>query len=201
MKILPILPLLLVIFFLSCNKTPRTIDGEVFIVTQGAGNIKLGLVRVEAFLEKDVKAHISGIKDDLSHQLAEAKTVYEKCVRINENGAIKQSLYIGAKAGESKCGQSFVTSSHDVSRMLTQVIAVPVASSTTNADGKFQISVPADQKLFLIARGQRQLIDSTEEYYWLKVLPPAISDKEQPVFLSNDSILDPIKIETFLAAY
>ena len=47
MKIKSVLLLVTIIFLVSCGKSK--INGEIFIVTKGAGNYKLGAVNVKIF--------------------------------------------------------------------------------------------------------------------------------------------------------
>ena len=49
--------LLLVLLSVSCSK--KEVKGEVFIVTQGAGNYKLGLVNILAIPEDSIKTYAS----------------------------------------------------------------------------------------------------------------------------------------------
>ncbi|MFZ6773066.1 hypothetical protein ACO0LB_10170 [Undibacterium sp. SXout7W] len=57
----------------------------------------------------------------------------------------------------------------------------------TDADGKFAISIPANQKVALVAETSRQVIDSTERYQWAVWASPKKSGKVT-VYLANDNL-------------
>jgi hypothetical protein len=69
-------PTLLVVVLLvaSCGKGEADIQGSVFIVTKGADNYKLGLVKVTAIPESEIKPFIENKKSLINTETAKLKT-------------------------------------------------------------------------------------------------------------------------------
>ena len=63
---------------LSACKKDVEVSGEVFIVTAGAGNYKLGLVQVAAIPEDIINLYVQNKKTD---EMAQAKTALEKAAQ------------------------------------------------------------------------------------------------------------------------
>jgi len=62
-----------------------------------------------------------------------------------------------------------------------------VRKVTTDADGKFEISVPAKGRFAIFARASRQIGNVTERYDWLFWLPP---DRPSQILLSNNNVIN-----------
>ncbi len=73
-----------VLCFSSCKKETE-VSGEVFIVTKGAENIKLGGVSVSVIPENLVKGHIEGLKPEFEREIAEAKKLLALCSQYSQN--------------------------------------------------------------------------------------------------------------------
>lgn len=74
MKIKIILTLLCVLF-ISCNREVK-LDGEVFVVTKGAENIKLGGVSVLVIPENLAKGYVETKKPEFDRQLKDLNKTY-----------------------------------------------------------------------------------------------------------------------------
>src|SRR5689334_17357715 len=88
MKILNFLLIALMLVCLaSCGSKQTEINGEVFIVTEGAGSYKFGLVEVSVIPEKDVNAYL----ETKNAEIKPFKDEYErlKLQSIQDNGALK----------------------------------------------------------------------------------------------------------------
>ena len=62
-----------------------------------------------------------------------------------------------------------------------------LASAQTDADGKFSLHVPKKGRYAVAAHAQRQVLDVTEEYFWL-VLVPEEAREGTPVLISNQTL-------------
>lgn len=71
-----------------------------------------------------------------------------------------------------------------VSELESDVSNGSYKSEKTDADGKFQLTLDADNNYTLIATASRKLLDSTEFYYWVVNL----DSSDTKVFLSNDNM-------------
>ena len=60
-----------------------------------------------------------------------------------------------------------------------------IASAKTDADGRFKIAIPDDDRdIVLVAKSQRQVFNAVENYYWMVRAKPSDSN----VTLSNDNL-------------
>lgn len=75
----------------ACGSREGQLNGEVFIVTKGGQNVRLGLVEVRLIPEKDIKAFVETKQtkakeemEKLRPQLAEAKAALETAERVEK---------------------------------------------------------------------------------------------------------------------
>jgi uncharacterized protein YcfL len=131
----------------GCSKAGGELKGEMFIVTKGSQNIKLGAIEVRAIPLKEYRTYISA-------RLA------------NDT---QRDLSINYYLDELPKG---------------------IATTTTDSEGKFTLTLPEKDKYILAAHAQRQLFDTTERYYW--VVPVDFDPSKQPtVQLSNNNLIEP----------
>lgn len=133
-------------FFTDPMLTGIPLSGEIFIVTKGGANIKLGLVAVGLF-------SIDALEPNLA---AKRKRDAEL------------SFYVS--------GDFYFADLPP---------AVKVAKS--NADGRFQMQVPAEGRYALLARAQRQVGDKAEKYFWALKLNTSGRNRIS-IMLSNDNM-------------
>lgn len=194
---------------LSTAAQGRQVEGAVFIVSKASINYKLGLVTVSAIPEGAIKRHLSRkateraaeiirlqteidrIQGDLNAALAEEQALYEKRLADWSNSQIKTDW---AKAGEKRAEiglrqrrleatQQSLQSAEFVYEGLPQAIA----SSKTDADGKFAMQLPSG-RFGIAAHTSREIGDTKESYYWLVWLTvsPRAANR---ILLSNDNMM------------
>lgn len=190
-----LLPAYLVAMFLLVGCGKQEISGQVFIVTQGMGNIKLALVEVGAIPQEEFDQYLK------------AKQV----LKLEQQGRLAPK-YVPAKKelGDafSKLSSPF-TFEGPVFEMYSEVVkrtkdviveyeafdnsqyilgTLPPAKfiSKSDADGKFALSLPKG-KYVVSAKSGRKIGDSSETYYWLVKI-----DESTPsnLMLSNDNLLE-----------
>lgn len=66
----------------------------------------------------------------------------------------------------------------------------PVATTKTDADGKFNVAVPMGKRVALIARASRLAGGETEEYLWLLWVPVKKGEAKIAVTLANDNLFE-----------
>lgn len=148
------------IFFLSCNKKEAELKkevelkGDVFVVTRGAGNYKLGLVKITAIPDEIMQSYINA----------------KKLQRTNKLLDEKQSQYV-----------SIESYFDDLS------FPKGVATTDTDAEGKFILKLPKAGRYAIVARSERKVIDSTEKYYWLIGLD-VNENNSNTIILSNNNM-------------
>lgn len=225
-----LLSLIFTLLLLSSCKREAELKGNVFIVTQGAQNIKLGLVEVTAIPEDKIAPYIASKKSvreaelkleydeakkqfdtaEQSYNRAESKFDGKKKDTLNDyRDAIEgrgfsdqnsSDLYFVQLEREKAKRQLDESSArlNDVREKLNSILAPEVyfaglpsgiAKATTDADGKFSIKLPSNGKFAIAAHGQRRVVDSTEEYYWLTWVTMDGSESKS-IILSNNNLME-----------
>lgn len=209
MKIL--LPLCIAMLALaSCQPSESDVSGQVFIVTKGGQNYKLGLVEVKVIPEDPLKPYIQSKLDTAKRQLADLAPITKNLKReydqaSEERDSIYQlylehilsdsyeKRYDKAKDVVEDKMQSYLTSL----RKLGSYIDAPfffddlprsIQKGKTDADGKFSFKLKPG-RYAIVASASRQVVDDTEKYYWIVWLTVA-SGQENKVTLSNDNLFD-----------
>lgn len=59
------------------------------------------------------------------------------------------------------------------------------AAATTDADGKFTLTIPKQGEYILVAKAQRMVSENTEKYYW--TVPIDADGQAKSVMLSNNN--------------
>ncbi|MCX7112953.1 MAG: hypothetical protein NTX45_23120 [Proteobacteria bacterium] len=209
-----ILYIALTITMTSCS-SESTLDGEVFIVTQGSQSIKLGLVEVMAIPEVDAQKFIeeknSKAQDEyLRDSQKFIKSQKEYAYRM-WNEALEKMGYLlqgGHPHLQDGHPQAMTDAIADAERWRKRYEYINLAEfewpkggfyyndlplnevvekATTNADGKFTLTLPSKGKYLLVAHSQRQIADSKEEYYWL-IWVFVTSNIKDHIMLSNNNL-------------
>ena len=190
---------------LSCSRQQK-IDGSVFIVTEGAENIKLGLVTVALFDRKQITPDILKAATTLAQnnldkfledykrdevqmrQLADATFAKGAApggdfIRLNrESHKIRDAWFTNECPARSKI---FVNNTF---KIYANNIGTPLVTSKTDADGKFSFSIPKGSYL-LAATAERKVMGETEFYYWLNAVD-FDEKRSKQVMLSNDNLIN-----------
>lgn len=204
----------------GCSRQ-QELAGEVFIVTKGGQNFKLGLVEIRAIPESDIKPFISQKLKDAEAQrptLEEAVTEAErryKQAKANARAAANDYLNADLEDRMSSLNTRFsredgarekLDALNDAEGKLAYLSApefffdgLPqgVASARTNADGKFTLTVPRSGKYALAARAQREVFGSTEFYYWMVWVE---ADSATKVTLGNTNLMVENSPDTVVSA-
>jgi hypothetical protein len=67
-------------------------------------------------------------------------------------------------------------------------LSTPLATSKTDADGKFSFQMPTKGEFVLVAQAQRQVADNVEKYFWL-IRVHSDGSPTMQVMLSNDNLI------------
>ncbi len=193
--------LLCVLFAVGCNKRTE-IKGDVFVVTQGAGSYKLGLVQVAAFPEEKIKENIERKKPEivtLTSKLNEAfsksseyTTAYLDNMDARDSGMKSKFEADSSSVRAINSLKEFWNIQEEiesaVSDKFVQSLPPAVAVSTTDADGKFALSLPKNGKYVLTAKATRTLGDEIENYTWAIYFNAEGTPKN--IILSNNNTTD-----------
>ncbi|MDP2207825.1 MAG: hypothetical protein Q8K98_03490 [Bacteroidota bacterium] len=90
-----LLTFLLILFgcLVGCGPSERELNGEVFVVTQGGQNIRLGLVEVGVFAESDIIPFIQKKLQRAKYEKRELETVLDSVKKASEQSA-KELAYL-----------------------------------------------------------------------------------------------------------
>jgi hypothetical protein len=187
--------------FDSLEKT--TITGQVFIVTKGGDNVKLGSIHVYLYSEDEINAAINPLVAkalDAVQQISPTMNEeHDTCKQLKEQ--LDDYTIKGAPAGFNvdafgkKAENAFaqyratLTSYYNYFSQSYYTDALPTAltEAQSDADGKFTIQIPKTGLWVLGAEGQRTVGNDTEEYLWLTKVKRDAVDKNQ-LFLNNENL-------------
>ncbi len=208
MKPLPLLALTLGFILCTMGCSPdRQVSGQVFVVTKGRENVKMGLVHIHAVTAEQLAPIAAELlktykQADLKERQALAQQVADLAALSQfetELGALQPAGLnlpeFRAWREESAQRRSFVTARDTVSTDSAATLAMrailfvrlPVAVGKTDADGRFNLNLKSSPKVWLLAQAERITGKDTERYFWAH----AVKDGRDtnPVLLANDSLV------------
>ena len=163
----------------------REVTGQVFVVTKGGENVKLGLVGIHVVGEKE----LAGIADLVQRHAATNRANLEllKGLANDVQALVRKAppeFASPLKRLEEAITRRRLAESMKDSPEVTLFRMLPPLITKTDADGLFVVQ--ASEKDWLAARGQRRAGDSTENYLWVMQL--VVGQKK--LLVSNDRLLD-----------
>ena len=174
------------------------VKGEVFIVTRGGENFRLGRVEIFAFDYAEILSRIKEAKDKaapiiakLSPHEARYKSAYDAARSNISYGENFEATEAARDAAEkqwvpySECIEYLNSESYYFNDAIK---AKELASCKTDSDGKYDIALPALGKYALAALGSRYTGETTELYCWL--LSADASKGDISLTFSNDNMGD-----------
>jgi len=209
MKPLPLLALTLGFILCTMGCSPdRQVSGQVFVVTKGRENVKMGLVRIHAVTAEQLAPIAAELLK--TYKQADLKERQALAQQVADLAALRQfETELGAlqPAGlnlpefrawreESAQRRSSVaardtesTDSPATLELRASLFArLPAAAGKTDADGRFNLKLKSSGKVWLLAQAERTTGKDTEHYFWAH----AVKDGRDtnPVLLSNDSLVE-----------
>jgi len=183
--------------------TSRTINGQVFIVTKGRENVKLALVRVCAIPENQILSWITAKKNNAPAQIriAEQKInsisgEIQKVQTDLQNLPIGQYGYNPDKYPLEKKKLNLETDLRiaelrrnywKTPEYYFEDLTLCEVSAKTDADGKFNLTIPANKRYAIAATTSRRIFNSNETYWWL--VWAQLDAKNQQLDLTNDNLM------------
>lgn len=206
----------LMLLMTSCSKKPAEVTGQIFVITQGRDNIKMGGVEVLVVPDEEFRKNT---KEVVTWMQQEAKAEAQRKVDsdhmtnfINEVIELEKTSSLNIpelpKIRESIVKESDMASGLIESAMKgdlqTRALIKIFASDgekmvfTTDADGKFTLTLKG--KAWFHAMAERKVGDSSEGYIWLKAFePPDGASKASLVISNDDDINDEDELYSILA--
>jgi hypothetical protein len=181
--------ILLVFAGTACNRSAQpsagsqtgNLDGQIFIVTQGADTIKLSLTDVLIFKEAEIDSTLAAYRDKAKTQRDDRLTTIQNKLHALQNKLEtykrddpsetdpKTQVYV--KAAQMELGaltqeyQQIDEPQPD--QLFSNLPRTAFAKATTDADGKFSVRLPKTGRYVLAAAKSRDTGVKTEHYYWL----------------------------------
>ncbi len=164
----------------------REVTGQVFVVTKGGDNVKLGLVGMHVVEERRMSEIATRLLAGTMTRKANAKLLMELATELEQ---LTKEVPSGFEPPLEELATA-VAHREVLERSVDQPLReslfkeLPAAVTKTDADGTFTVEVSGAE--WLAARGQRRAGDSTEEYFWLLPLKGA----QKKLLISNDRMLE-----------
>jgi formylglycine-generating enzyme required for sulfatase activity len=165
----------------------REVTGQVFVVTKGGENVKLGLVGIHVVDERRLD-EIAGrlLGESQKSKAGEALLLQLESEVKTMSATVPEALAaplrrIAEDAFQRRQGVTGFSGDTLSRRFLAEL---PAAVAQTDADGLF--TVEASSSAWLAARGERRAGSNTETYLWLM---PLKTDAKK-LLVSNDRLLE-----------
>ena len=190
----------------ACSKKPVDVTGQIFVVTKGRENIKMGGLEVRVIPDEEfqsmAKATVSWMQEDVRkeaqrivdsdfmtafiHEMLAMEEAAPKS--IPELPAIRKAIV--EESGDAASLIQSALSGNTLQRVIGKLMssATSTLSVTTDADGRF--TVPVTGKTWFIAAGQREVGKETEEYLWVKGFEPPAGATSTTLAISNEADID-----------
>jgi hypothetical protein len=209
----------LILFVTGCSRE-RTITGEIFVVTEGGQNYKLGLVSVGLVSAEKLTPHIEKKTKEANDNLL---PIYSNYRQLKDSIALldkldndleqkRRLLRIYDENNELLSVLNKLRSVIQRKISLDQTIApledtferytsggfflhgLPQLddSSKTDSEGRFNLLGQKDRKYFIVASASRSPGDKTEYYYWIVEYPNPSFREGEKILLSNDNLFEPL---------
>jgi hypothetical protein len=201
------------------------LEGDVFIVTRGATNVKLGLVEIQVLRPEEAISSIAQTKATVEREMAKiqpqldvarigfssASARYLKESKLADDFYLKRDLYNWSEAMHAQdLAKKEVTSARprlaeleeqaerwNSAALYLACLPSPIASAKTDADGKFSIMLKSKAAVAVAAHATRMVGDKVENYEWII----SVSLDGQPskrIFLSNDNLVTSGSIDSLV---
>jgi hypothetical protein len=163
----------------------REVTGQVFVVTKGGENVKLGLVGIHVVGEKELAGIADRVQREATTNRANLKLLkgLENDVQALVRKALPEFASPLKQLEETISRRRLVESMKD-SPEVTLFRMLPPLVTQSDADGVFVVQ--ASEKDWFAARGQRRAGDSTENYLWVMQLVGG----QKKLLVSNDRLLE-----------
>jgi hypothetical protein len=214
-----LLPSLVFALFVTGCSREREISGQIFVVTQGRENVKMGLVGVHVVSEVQLKTIGTEILRDYKqarqeHEQSQAQARADLAAVQQFESDLNLLVPSGLTVPEADEFRAEIESRRKTlksdgedpfqSSLLGKALAVrlfeklPSTAAKTDADGRFTIK--AKGKVWLLARSARTVGKNEETYFWAAAADPATTQNQNAILLSNDSLIEELdSLLSFLA--
>ncbi len=176
---------ILVAALLSGCSQEKTINGQVFIVTEGRDNVKLGLVAIYV-VSGDEMRQLAVKTAGAFRQASANQEVLQKLERKMEalmSTGVKVPE-VEAMVRETRQRRARIEFGMSGPQLADKLFgSLPPLQTKTDGDGQFTVRATSDS--WLLARESRQTGSKTEKYVWIV----SLKERRSKMLLSNDSMV------------
>lgn len=189
----------------ACTKDREDLRGQVFVVTKGRENIKMGLVAIHIVDDHDfrrvsestlAKLHLFEIEFrnkelELNSDRQALESLERRIDNMNPSG-IRLDRLVTLVQEVRNYRDALLPPPRVSMNLATDVFfgGVPKSVTRTNADGMFQTNLYPNGDFWVIARAERSVGDGEEQYLWISRVEQSMLESNQLVLVSNDSLID-----------
>lgn len=175
------------------------IEGQVFVVTKGRENVKMGAITVSIYKSADFSSALAAAAARIAPELFEINEQVARCDREIKVAEISRLSSESYKTRREHLLASIKRKYQGVWSGLRQI--EPLAEVVTDADGRFKIDTRGEDSVYLFARAQRQVGGATENYIWVEQAngPTVILSNQQDSGTSLAAGFCKLAYEEFLA--
>jgi len=165
------------------NPPEEVLEGEVFIVTKGGQNYKLGLVEIMVFPLDQIKG-LMAVRDQQSKEaysstIESVRKAYEN--REDKWQILQKAYHDYSTESEQRLSQAkrdWEDAKYQENKVIEQneyyrsgefyfaMLPEPIMTTKTNSDGRFKLRLSTKEQFAIMARGQRQVGVETDKYFW-----------------------------------
>jgi hypothetical protein len=190
---------------ISASAQGRDVSGQVFIVTKAHESVKLGIVPISVYARDAIQSSIDAVDATLKSERDEAKDQLNVIREAEKSASGMKSQLLREATSSSYDKQRYAAAlrASDLEMDISSLEMMasrrinflfgstpyfrelnehhrPVATTKTDADGKFTVTMPSEGEFAIVAYAKRQTPEDAENYYWC--VPTA-----DHVDLSNDN--------------
>jgi hypothetical protein len=182
------------VFTVSCS-SKTDVTGEVFVLTEDAGNQKLALVQIYIYTEKEINAHLAKMAND--DEVASLKAEYEqaKAYKGRQSQKNEPGLYSAAWGKQFEVAKELIKAA-GYERIFTS-LPTPTLTAQTDPEGKFSFSIPKEGRYAIAAKGTRKFVYDEDHYYWLLWVNADGTPKK--IILNNSNMPDAGSLDSVIS--
>jgi formylglycine-generating enzyme required for sulfatase activity len=165
----------------------REITGQVFVVTKGGENVKLGLIGIHVVAERELGEIAGRILNQGATNRANLELLVglEKEIEAMVEMAPPDFDSPVKQVAETVLGRRLAKTETLMQETPTEILFLHMSPPVTRTDADGVFVVEASETDWLAARGQRRVGASTENYLWL--IP--LRGVEKRLLVSNDRLI------------
>ena len=157
---------------------------EIFVVTKGAQNIKLGAVNVQAIPLDDYNIYLS----EKSAVREKKEKEYQEIIDWNVSDSEECK---NAVANKKALELNFLPD-------LYTYLPVAYTSGLTNSEGRCELKLPSSQRWVIVATSNRYVVSEKEKYFWFVPLPMNFQTNDTLILSNNNFLTSSEDIPTLL---